>query len=194
MSVSKKEKSLDQFLTDRKKAAYFTDDVMDLNVWRNHLVFVYGTLRRGFSRNAIMEGSCEFQNYGFTERDDLCMRYAKGAGFPGVFMARDGSPESGRIFGEIWKVPTDYMIYLDQIEQNGILFDRVETDIMCASPMNPDTDKSFRVQGCWLYYGSEYLEKQTAFTKLLPDFSSMYGKYYTYKKQLVTQTGRISAE
>lgn len=87
----------------------------------NFLVFVYGSLKRGFGNHDILNGS-EF----------ICSTRTKGRGFKmaslGSFPAvlRGGK---NSIAGELYQVDLMTMVHLDMLESNGELYQRKQVDL-----------------------------------------------------------------
>lgn len=89
------------------------------------LVFVYGTLKRGQRNHHYLEHA-EFIYETTTESPNYLMQAfssvtSPGKQTPGVFKMG-----TARISGEIYKVSGDTFSKLDELEQVGIKYDRVE--------------------------------------------------------------------
>jgi gamma-glutamylcyclotransferase (GGCT)/AIG2-like uncharacterized protein YtfP len=182
-SNTTKFQTLADFCEVVRNSNWFTDDVTELNSFENHLVFFYGTFKIGHSRNKVLTaGGAVFQNYGFTDRDDLILKYTHQGQFPAVFT--EGSTEHrGRIFGEIWKVPTILMPRIDAIENNGSYYERVYEDILVPDPR--ERTHSTLVGPCFMYLGNEEkLRKGTAWHTVACRQSVNYGRYYNYTKKV----------
>ena len=94
------------------------------NTENNHRVFVYGTLMRGGRNDSIMKG--RFLSEVTTVYDCFLMvqfnsTSTRGAQTPGVY--RGGH---GYIWGEVYEVDDAGLAVLDQLEQNGVLYQREE--------------------------------------------------------------------
>lgn len=86
-----------------------------------HLIFVYGTLKRGWGNNAIIHDQ-EFLGKAKTLNDHFQM-YTLG-GFPGVVR---GEKE---ISGEAWLVDDAAFVRCDRLEGNPSFYKREEVDII----------------------------------------------------------------
>src|ERR1700678_1575618 len=103
---------------------------MPLSKWKEirsmtHRVFVYGTLKSGFSNHYLLEG-CEFvgaaatvPTYKMIEND-----------FP-VIMP---DPKGNALAGEIFIVDDDTLARLDQLEREGSSYDRKLIDVSLRLP------------------------------------------------------------
>lgn len=87
------------------------------------LVFVYGTLKEGYSNNRLLEG-CKKLGGGFTiDRFSMV-----DSGFPVVV---DDRVDKHPVTGEVWDIGSDMDILesLDQLEAEGFMYDRREIPI-----------------------------------------------------------------
>ena len=86
---------------------------------QKHMVFVYGSLKRGFSNHNLLEGS---KFYGVTET--VCRNFRMHpllGSFPAVTAAAD---DAYAIMGELYEIDTATMMRLDYLEGNGSLYTR----------------------------------------------------------------------
>ncbi|MCA0988709.1 gamma-glutamylcyclotransferase family protein [Guptibacillus algicola] len=86
-----------------------------------HIVFVYGTLRKGESNHHVIEGATLLEEYSWTSG----ALYDTGAGYPAMF----GSSEHV-VYGEIYEVDDTYLSRIDVLEgfqegRSANLYDRV---------------------------------------------------------------------
>jgi gamma-glutamylcyclotransferase (GGCT)/AIG2-like uncharacterized protein YtfP len=84
-----------------------------------HRVFVYGTLKRGYPNNPLLEGS-EFLGEAVTVPTYKMVRTS----FPVIMPDPSGKPVSGEIF----TVDDATLARLDQLEREGRSYDRVMID------------------------------------------------------------------
>jgi len=83
------------------------------------LVFVYGTLKRGFSNHGILENS---KYLGTTETVSRSfMMYPLFGSFPGVTICLD---DGFAIMGELYEVDSQTLNELDKLENNGKFYTR----------------------------------------------------------------------
>ena len=101
----------------------------------NQLVFVYGSLRKGFGNNRLLQGQ-EFLRASATE--DKFLMYSMG-GFPAV----DTSVDSNQIQGELYEVNPEGMARLDRLEGYPSFYDRKEVKLATG-------------ETAWVYFIDEF--------------------------------------
>jgi gamma-glutamylcyclotransferase (GGCT)/AIG2-like uncharacterized protein YtfP len=84
-----------------------------------HRVFVYGTLKRGYPNNPLLEGS-EFLGEAVTVPTNKMVETS----FPVIMPDPSGKP----VAGEIYTVDDATLARLDQLEREGRSYDRVIID------------------------------------------------------------------
>jgi gamma-glutamylcyclotransferase (GGCT)/AIG2-like uncharacterized protein YtfP len=85
-----------------------------------HRVFVYGTLKSGFSNHYLLEG-CEF----FGDAATVPTYKMIENGFPVIMPDPEGKP----LAGEIYIVDEETLARLDQLEREGSSYDRKLIDV-----------------------------------------------------------------
>jgi gamma-glutamylaminecyclotransferase len=92
-----------------------------------HRVFVYGTLKRGYPNNPMLEG-CEFLGEAVTVLTYKAVTVPAykmvGTGFPVIMPDPSGKP----VAGELYTVDDATLARLDQLEREGRSYDRVTID------------------------------------------------------------------
>lgn len=90
-----------------------------------HLVFVYGTLKKGFYNNPYLV----YAKYlGEFETSEANYRMIDLGSFPGV-VKMSGDETEGYIAGELYEVDDNTLKSLDVLEGNGQLYNRALVDI-----------------------------------------------------------------
>ena len=107
-----------------------------------NLVFVYGSLKKGFGNHRLLENS-KYIAKGGTVSEGFDMGSC--GGFPGVT-----SGGEYRIYGELYEVDDDTFERLDTLEGNGHFYEREEIDIMSIS------QPAARVYKAWIYILDNY--------------------------------------
>lgn len=109
---------------------YYTDDGPELFKKQFHYVFVYGTLKKGFSRfNTLANANAEPVGPAMTVGDNYIM-YRTDNKYPYPVILHTNVPSTaGRIQGEVWKVPTKLLFELDFIESNTEMYHRTEIPV-----------------------------------------------------------------
>lgn len=124
-----------------------TPDFTELKQKPWHFVFVYGTLKKDFNNHYLLSESV-YIGKGITLAGTFKMlRTGSSYGFPIVF---DGerSTASGRITGEIYAVKPEVVAHMDELESNGIMYNRKQVRV------EHRTDKGVKFQNCFMYVGS----------------------------------------
>ncbi|WP_270180699.1 gamma-glutamylcyclotransferase family protein [Alkalihalobacillus sp. CinArs1] len=86
-----------------------------------HIVFVYGTLRKGESNHRVIEGARLLESYSWTSGK----LYDTGAGYPALFQS-----EEGVVYGEVYEVNDTFLSRIDVLEgfqegRRANLYDRI---------------------------------------------------------------------
>jgi gamma-glutamylcyclotransferase (GGCT)/AIG2-like uncharacterized protein YtfP len=150
-----------------------TPDAAALSHHDEQLVFVYGTLKRGFKAHDLLEDS-QFVGRAWTKPAAFKLVQTEG-GFPAAVMGANG-PDYKVISGEVYLVPTIDIKYIDQFESNGTLFHRRRIGV--------DLEDGNSVLA-WIYLGNE--KTFSSVTRLCPTYTRKKNgvEYYTY-----TQNGK----
>ena len=106
-----------------------------------HRIFVYGTLKRGYPNNPLLEGS-EFRGEAVT----VPAYKMVATSFPVIMPDPSGKP----VAGEIFTVDDATLARLDQLEREGRSYDRVMID--AALPLSNGKRLPTRV---FIYVGRE---------------------------------------
>lgn len=168
--------------SDKVMDGYYTPDGIDIARHTHHLVLAYGTLRMGQPRNSILttSGKNKLVAFGATSNSNLSLMYSFKAGFPAAFLHDEGTPDTGRVFGEVWKVTEAMLRNLDRIESNQHLFRRIQVGIDVATGSGLET-----IPNVWMYFGvPKYLKNAGNWYNLEESHSSVFGKYYTYLQRI----------
>lgn len=108
------------------------------------LVFVYGTLKLGYSNHSVL-GDSKFIDHGVTE--DTCLMYDNGH-FPTVTIEDGGV----HVTGELFACDADAIQRLDWLESNGTMYTREERLV------NTNNNGMMKV---WIYlYNDEHYGEQ----------------------------------
>ena len=92
-----------------------------------HLIFVYGTLKRGFCRAHFLAGQSFLSNARTLPKYRM---YDCGT-YPGLQPAEDGL----EILGEVWSVDEACLVLLDQVEEVDTgLYSRAVIELACPLP------------------------------------------------------------
>lgn len=124
----------------------YTTDIPWLNNFEDHHVFVYGSFKRGCARHIVLSSNTKNRYFGpaVTATQDYDMLVANPAGFPIVF---NNCTEKGRLHkvkGELWMVPTETILRMDNIEANGLVYSRELTSIFVGK----------QTVYAWMYIGN----------------------------------------
>lgn len=89
---------------------------------RNHLVFVYGTLRKGHCNHHLLKDA---HFYGIGSTETLCAMYLKN-GYPYITSTESRYP----IVGELFSVDDDTLVALDRFEGHPRHYERREQPVI----------------------------------------------------------------
>lgn len=90
----------------------------------NTRIFVYGTLKRGYSNHRLLEGA-HFLGDAYTV-DTFKMIHV---GYPVILPDDDGDP----VNGEVFDVNTETLINLDALENEGVMYDRKLINVLLTN-------------------------------------------------------------
>lgn len=136
-----------RFMSDAIDQGIYTTDLPSLMKQKRQLIFVYGTLREGFSRNRVLSGQ-QFVGYGSTDnRYNMFITTNTKAPFP-VVMLEGRANKMGSIFGEVYSVQPSCLQALDYLESNGTMYKRYLTPIHIGNK-----DGSTKQLYAWMYKG-----------------------------------------
>lgn len=178
-------KSIDKFVQGRLDDGYHTPDAAQLYQRKWHTVFVYGTLKQGFSRHKALQG-CPFIGTGWTRNNGWTLYRTTHRGnnllnYPVILSPYMGD-KPGSVYGEVYLVPPDLIKYLDLIESNGVNYSRVYrvVDIHQRKEDKP------RTMGAWMYISERSIWKEAIAKKFLvpcPAYDKGNGMHqYIFKK------------
>ena len=99
------------------------------------LVFVYGTLKKGYGNNRLLAGA-EFVGEAVTlEKFKVAGRFS--------FPTAKKNEEGNWLSGEVWRVNANHMRDMDRLEGNGHFYNREEIPVYRVEDAAP-----FK---CWMY-------------------------------------------
>lgn len=112
----------------------FTVDLPILNQFENHYVFVYGTLKKGFSRSQALtrEPRNEYCGIAMTDDKEFELVLSADAGFPVALRDTGNTSRLAPISGQLWLVPTSMILKLDRVEGNGQMYFREYHKVTCG--------------------------------------------------------------
>ena len=96
-----------------------------------HIIFVYGTLKRGFPNHALMSGAMFLGEARTVEAYPMVVQ---GQSFSPVIMPEPGAGH--RILGELWQVDDAQLVRLDDLESThlptGYIRERIEVEALAG--------------------------------------------------------------
>jgi gamma-glutamylcyclotransferase (GGCT)/AIG2-like uncharacterized protein YtfP len=140
-------------LEQYKRQVRRTPDWPDIRKFEEHLVFVYGTLKKGHSNHPRL-GESKFVGEARTMGKYIMYRPS----FP-VLMNDDGSNKSNHIFGELYSVKPEVILNsLDILEANGYMYNRGRVAVKCLDQTVTNKNKQIvnpkPVVVAWTYIGN----------------------------------------
>lgn len=170
---------------------YFTMDAPELAQKELHYVFVYGTLKSGFSRNSVLSnGGGKAIGPAMTVNDTYVMRRTKGK-YTYPVMLPSVAANRGHIQGEVWAVPPQAIHEMDFIESNGQMYDRskIAVEVLLGPQRKP-----YKLLA-WCYIGNPGYWYSTANHKANPLLDcdilvrnkDQNFQYYTFMRKYVLE-------
>lgn len=182
--------AIDTLIRAKIEDNYFTPDMPMLYDKRRHLIFVYGTLKRGYLRHSLLKKPY-YVGEGWTKFSHYHMEYTKGKNpFPVVTRRREGHA----IHGEVFLVPPESIVCTDFYESNGMYYDRIRTPVEIT---NANNLKEPLVMDCWVYVGrkdhwDEHRGKQGLRSCDTMTRKKNGKKYFTFMKKYTNGTQNAS--
>lgn len=108
-----------------EEASMYTPDMHELRMYKTVLLFVCDEHMRGNTKSGEFQEHCRFLISGFTApRFVLWRKTATGEAIPLRGKEGDTYAPPARIRGEIYQVPTDYLVWLDKAKENTVVYKR----------------------------------------------------------------------
>lgn len=141
------------FVEGKVEDNYYSQDMPMILAKRRHLLFVYGTLKRGFFRhNLLLQKKPTFVGDAWTVGNYFNMLYTNTQHPYPVILPTYGTEAKGKIHGEVYLVHPETIVQCDFYESNGAYYDRVRARVEITNANNPDTPLSI---DAWLYEGNK---------------------------------------
>lgn len=154
------------------KGIVYTHDVPELNRSRTHLVFVYGTLKKGGFNNRLIKGA---HYIGKAWSKVKCLKmYVNDYNVPVVFFTSQSDGHS--VQGELYRCSTEMVRDLDRIEANGDYYKRRKIVIEAD---DGTVDKAFMYFGLHSAHDKSQLTLSNIFTRKKTGI-----KYFSYTPKL----------
>jgi gamma-glutamylcyclotransferase (GGCT)/AIG2-like uncharacterized protein YtfP len=172
---------------------YYTDDGPELLKNKFQYVFVYGTLKKGFSRNHVITrhinepiGPATTVGTGY-----IMYRTGNKYTYPVILHSTEKSA-MGAIAGEVWKVPSKTMFELDFIESNGEMYDRtkIPVEVLLGPQRKPVKMMAWTYigrQSFWRDSGKNTNMPKLVSCDLLSRNNNPNFKYYTFMRKYAIQ-------
>lgn len=171
---------------------YYTPDMPLLYKKRRHLLFVYGTLKKGFLRHSMLKSKKPlFVGDGWTTASWYKMEYTNGKN---PYPVATFDVQGAKIHGEVYLVPPEAIVLCDFYESNGAYYDRRQVTIDITNANNPTVPLSVP---CWIYEGNKkhwdaVRQKQTLRQAQLLTRKKDGKGYYTFMKKYANGNGKGS--
>ncbi len=113
------------------------------------LVFVFGTLKRGYGNGERYLSKAEFLGEAISVEGNYIMQ---DVGFPTLWQTPRITKKAGRVAGEIYRVNPEQLAACDRLENNGRMYTRVERTFAYQNPkqgVNPE--KGEGTTTAWVY-------------------------------------------
>lgn len=150
----------------------------------SHYLFVYGTLKSGFSRSKLLD-ECPCIGVGYTRQPWFTMyrTRTKTNTYP-VILPNADVKERAKIYGEVYQVPPSVLRETDYIESNGVVYKRLRIPVTVMRPKNEVLEMQ-----PWMYIGiKDYWDKNLKYMEKcdlnVPNANSSE-PYYSFKKSYI---------
>jgi gamma-glutamylcyclotransferase (GGCT)/AIG2-like uncharacterized protein YtfP len=185
--------TLDKIL-ERNEGMMYTRDNPEIMLQKEHFLFTYGTLKSGFRRHRAIN-SCPLIGVGYTISPFWKMFNVNKLGmdkqnklvlkdrYPVTLINGSEKKDSGKIYGELYKVTNQDIRNLDYIESNKVIYRRVliNVKVKCLH------DQQERTLKAWMYIGEPtWWSKHSNLLEEIPLLQSNQDKnfkYYSYMKK-----------
>lgn len=147
----------------------FTKDYPDLCLWEDHYLFVYGTLKSGYSNHRVINNkACKYLSECYTTDQHFVLKQTRG-GIPAMIGTWGTTNKDAKaVKGELYLVKTPLIPKLDVFEQNGVIYKRLKLRFSVPYPAAKD-----EIVPAWTYVGirsawgspGETLADSPAFTR-----------------------------
>lgn len=159
----------------------FTKDYPVLNLFEDHYIFVYGTLKYGYSNHRVINNKdCTFIADAFSTHAHFLLKQTRG-GIPALLGTFGQTNKAAKhVKGELYLVKTKMLPALDAFEQNGVIYKR--TKLLFSVPYPADKDE---LVPAWTYVGIKSAwESANETLDLCPSFTrtsqGLTKEYYSY--------------
>jgi gamma-glutamylcyclotransferase (GGCT)/AIG2-like uncharacterized protein YtfP len=140
-------------LSDRINRNIYTPDLPYLNSRNGHLLFVYGTLKEGFSRNWMLKSYKSRFICSAISWQMYSLFYAPKLGFPVMMPTVNGAP-IGNVVGQLFIVPPKVISVLDECEKNGDMYNRYRINLQLITKPSDKQFQQYATCYAWAYIGN----------------------------------------
>jgi gamma-glutamylcyclotransferase (GGCT)/AIG2-like uncharacterized protein YtfP len=138
---------------DRINRNIYTPDLPYLNSRNGHLLFVYGTLKTGFSRHWMLKSYKSHFICSAISWQMYSLFYAPKLGFPVMMPSAGGSP-IGNVVGQLFIVPPKVISVLDECEKNGDMYNRYKINLQLITKPTDNQFQQYATCYAWCYIGN----------------------------------------
>lgn len=180
---------LEDFQADVKQAVsvgYYTPDIPVLQRNTHQDVFVYDTMKKGFGDEYIHRQDPIPIGIGWTSINTFRLyRYlTKNQNMDAVVLSCTIPNNMAPVYGEIYRVPTASIPYLDYAHSNGTINKRLKI------PIKVKRGDDFAVLPCWMYVGldsywSRKLGSELMSCEKLASRAGFPHPYYNFMKKYI---------
>lgn len=147
----------------------YCEDYLSLQRTAPNLVFVYGTLKKGFWNHTILEDSPFLGVAKSCEPSwDITLSSPSG-GFP-IAWRKPVSHLTSRLMGEVYGCDARVMANLDRLEGEGHMYKREKHwfNLLDQKVQYPDGKVAHPVVNCWIYVGVQKFWKNVDMNENIP--------------------------
>jgi len=146
---------------------YYSPDAANLNRYLEHDVFIFGRMKSGHPAHHhlfknVKQDKVKCLGFGVTASTILKLYTQEGVNGQAVMLSAKGEPGAGRVFGEVWRVPTKVIFDLDFYESNTSYTKRIKQIVRL------EKNGRYIFHPCWTYMGlSSYWKDKSKQRKAL---------------------------
>ncbi len=154
-------------LDELKARKFFSPDFKDeIQMRKNHLLFVYDNLKENFSQSALTANR-PFLGEASTVEADFVMRKIPSS--PIIYQVKNREAQhytwATRILGEVYVVSPFDLVFFDAYYDNNGCYQRVQKYVSLHDQESPFKDRKMHpTQLAWVYMPSEFYMEQLKFS------------------------------
>lgn len=146
-------KAVSERLKVVQRQMVYTHDVPIIERYNGHLVFVYGTLKDGFSKHYLLkQAGAQFVSVASSQRPYSLFKHTQATDPYPILLPQYRTHPVGSVIGQLYMVKPSTIYELDRFEQNQTLFRRLKLHLqILTKPHN--SMQIYSTLYAWTYMG-----------------------------------------